>query len=131
TLHKLWDDHYERLSKHVDEIAERVRYLDGFPIGTAAGFLEHATIEEHPGKIATATEAVEALVEDHEHVIRLVRSFVTGLIEEQSADLGRIDFLTQLLRSHEEMSWTLRSFLLGEPVQPFEPLEEAHGPELA
>jgi DNA-binding ferritin-like protein len=74
---------------------------------------------------------VESLVDDHEHVIRLLRSFVLSSQEEGGADIGTVDFFTQLLREHEEMSWTLRSFLLGEPVQPTEPFEEAHGPELA
>ena len=52
TLHKLWDTQYEALSEHVDEIAERIRYFGGFPVGTAAGFIEHGA------PLATACDAM-------------------------------------------------------------------------
>lgn len=34
TLHKLWQEHYEALTIDVDAIAERVRTLGGYPVGT-------------------------------------------------------------------------------------------------
>src|SRR4249920_56622 len=51
TLHKLWDDQYETLARFQDEIAERIRTLGGFPVGTLAGFLREATLAEQPGDI--------------------------------------------------------------------------------
>jgi starvation-inducible DNA-binding protein len=115
TLHRLWDEQYERISRHVDKVAERVRALGGYPVGTAAGFLEHATLSEHPGVVSSATDAVEMLVDDHEHVVRALRRFIQKC-DDELGDRGTADFLTSLLRSHEDMAWTLRSFLEGEAV---------------
>jgi len=35
SMHELWQEQYEALSQHVDVIAERVRALGGYPLGTA------------------------------------------------------------------------------------------------
>lgn len=36
-LHKLWQEHYEALTENIDSIAERIRMLGGFPVGTNDG----------------------------------------------------------------------------------------------
>lgn len=116
TLHKLWDEQYTKLADHSDAVAERARALGGFPIGTARGFLEHASIEEHPGQVLGATDSVAVLVTDHETIIRLARTAI-DTCESKFHDKGTADFLTGLMESHEEMAWMLRSFIEGEAVQ--------------
>ena len=115
TLHQLWDEQYQILSETVDSIAERVRALGGYPVGTAEGFLKMATIKEHAGDVPAATDMVSNLVEDHEQIIRNLRDHVdqTG---EDFGDQGTADFLTGLMEAHEEMAWMLRSFIEGESV---------------
>ena len=51
TLHELWEEQYEALAQNIDAIAERVRALGGYPLGTADGFLKNASIREHPGDL--------------------------------------------------------------------------------
>jgi starvation-inducible DNA-binding protein len=114
-LHKLWDEQYTELVGYVDEIAERVRARGGFPIGTAAGFLEHASVMEHPGIVASATEAVSALLEDHELLARTLRTSIESC--DDLGDAGSADFLTKMLEGHEQMAWMHRSFLEGEAIQ--------------
>ena len=115
TLHKLLDDHYEKVAKYSDEVAERVRQLGGFPVGTAAGFLAGATVREAPGTLELATDAVSHLLDDHETVIRVMREN-SKICEEKCGDRGTADFLVALMQGHEEMAWMLRSFLEGEGV---------------
>lgn len=50
-LYTLWQEHYEALTINVDVIAERVRTLGGYPVGTMAGFLEICSLKEHPGHV--------------------------------------------------------------------------------
>lgn len=116
TLHKLWDDQYEKLAEYQDEIAERVRTLGGFPVGTLAGFLRHSTLEEYPGDVPSATDAISKLLHDHEHVARDLRDGIDEC-EEAHGDKGTADFLTGMLKEHEKMAWMLRSFLQGESVE--------------
>lgn len=116
TLHQLWEEHYEALTINIDECAERVRMLGGYPVGTAQGFLNLATIREHPGDLPDANEMVRRLVADHEQVIRNLREHIDQC-SETFHDEGTADFLTGLMEQHEEMAWMLRSFLEGERVE--------------
>jgi starvation-inducible DNA-binding protein len=116
TLHELWEEHYEALTQNIDQIAERVRTLGGYPLGTAEGFLKAATIKEDAGNVPAATEMVRTLMEDHEQVVRNLREHVDQCGEEFH-DEGTADFLTGLMEEHEEMAWMLRSFIEGESVE--------------
>ncbi|WP_427162207.1 Dps family protein [Aliinostoc sp. HNIBRCY26] len=117
SLHELWEEHYQALTENIDELAERVRALGGYPIGTMEGFLQVATLKEHAGDVPNATGMVERLVEDHEQIIRNLREHVDRSGEEFH-DQGTADFLTNLMEDHEEMAWMLRSFIEGQPIQP-------------
>jgi starvation-inducible DNA-binding protein len=117
TLHKLWEEHYQTLSDSVDEYAERIRMLGGYPVGTAAGFLQYATLSEDPGDILGATAMVTRLVDDHETIIRSLRSAIDACAEDFH-DSGNADFLTGQMEQHESMAWMLRSFMEGDGLQP-------------
>lgn len=115
TLHKLWEQHYNALTINIDACAERVRALGGYPIGTMKGFLELTSLKEHPGDVPMASEMVSSLIDDHEQVIRNMRSHVDDCSEKFS-DQGTADFLTGLMEQHEEIAWMLRSFIEGDAV---------------
>jgi starvation-inducible DNA-binding protein len=117
SLHELWEEHYEKLTENIDALAERVRALGCYPVGSMQGFLDLATLKEHAGNIPTATGMVANLVEDHEQIIRNLREHVDQCSEEFH-DEGTADFLTGLMEEHEEMAWMLRSFIEGEELQP-------------
>ncbi len=117
SLHTLWDEQYEALSANADAIAERVRMLGEYPIGTAKGFLECGTLKEDPGDIPPAYEMVNRLRADHEQIIRNLRKHI-DICGEKYHDSGTADFLTGLMEQHESMAWMLRSFLEGEAIQP-------------
>ncbi|HEU4536409.1 MAG TPA: Dps family protein [Polyangiaceae bacterium] len=115
TLHKLWDEQYQKIELEIDEVAERVRALGGYPVGTAAGFLRHAKVKEYPGQVSSATESVAALVDDHELVVRTMRESIEAC--EGAKDRGSADFFTRMMQAHEDMAWMLRSFLEGDRVR--------------
>lgn len=116
TLHKLWQEHYEALTINVDVIAERIRTLGGYPVGTMEGFLKICSLKEHPDNIPTATEMVSQLLEDHQQVVRNLREQVEQCSNEFKDD-GTADFLTGLMEQHEQIAWMLRSFMEGEAVE--------------
>jgi starvation-inducible DNA-binding protein len=117
SLHKLWEEHYETLTTNIDALAERVRALGSFPVGTAKGFLQYASLKEDAGTIPTAAQMVTNLMTDHEQIIRNLRQHVDQCAD-TFHDQGTADFLTGLMEQHEEMAWMLRSFLEGESVEP-------------
>jgi len=115
TLHKLWQEHYEALTLNVDVIAERVRTLGGYPVGTMEGFLAICSLKEHAGKIPTATGMVSQLLEDREQIVRNLREHIDRC-SNQFKDDGTADFLTGLMEQHEQVAWMLRSFVEGEEI---------------
>ena len=112
TLHTLWEEQYNAITLNIDATAERVRALGGYPLGTAAGFIEHSSITEHPNDLPSADEMVLRLIQDHEQIIRNLRKDVDRCANEYH-DEGTADFLTGLMEQHEEMAWMLRSFIEG------------------
>ncbi len=115
TLHKLWEEHYNILTLNIDAIAERIRTLGGYPIGTMKGFLALTSLREHPGEVPMATGMVDLLVEDHEQVIRNIRQHIDQCGDDFH-DQGTADFLTGLMEQHEQIAWMLRSFIEGEAL---------------
>jgi starvation-inducible DNA-binding protein len=113
TLHQLWEEQYTALTESIDAVAERVRALGGYPLGTAAGFIQYGNIQEHSNDLPNANEMVDRLVQDHEQIIRSLRENIDQCSDEYH-DEGTADFLTGLMEQHEEMAWMLRSFLEGE-----------------
>ena len=117
SLHTLWEEHYNAITMNIDATAERVRQLGGYPLGTAAGFVEYGSLKEHPNDLPPADEMVARLVQDHEQVIRNMREDIDKC-GEQFHDEGTADFLTGLMEQHEEMAWMLRSFIEGQSIDP-------------
>ncbi|MEG3435701.1 Dps family protein [Pannus brasiliensis CCIBt3594] len=126
SLHKLWEEHYEILTENIDSYAERVRALGGYPVATARGFLERATLKENPDRLPLATDMVARLVDDHEQIIRNLREHIDRCSEEYH-DQGTADFLTGFMEQHEEMAWMLRSFIEGQAIQPDQQAPAADG----
>lgn len=116
TMHELWQEQYEALSLHVDDIAERIRALGGYPLGTAEGFLRYASIKEHPNDLPNVTEMVTRLYTDYEQIVRNLREHIEQCSENYN-DEGTADFLTSLMEDYEEAAWMLRSFVEGESLQ--------------
>lgn len=113
SLHELFERQYERVIAFVDDVAERVRQLGAWPLGTLGRFLECTRLEEVPAQIPIANDMVERLVADHEAVIRGMRGYAQEAAE--AGDLVTEGFLTDLMTAHEEMAWMLRAHLNAEP----------------
>ncbi len=108
-LHLLLEAQYEEQAEAADEIAERVRKLGGFALGTLDEFKQNSAIEEQPGRIPDWKEMVQCLVDDHEAVVRQLREDADKT--EELGDTFTNDFVIGLARAHETMAWKLRAHL--------------------
>lgn len=109
-LHALFQSQYEALEAAVDEVAERVRTLGGWPLSTLAEFVRTSRLKEQPGEHPDARAMLANLLADHEAVVRTLRTDLTAALE-RYGDAGTSDFLTELLEKHEKMAWMLRAHL--------------------
>lgn len=94
----------------IDDIAERIRSLGHFALGSLADFIEVTHMDEENHDFSNSIQIIQALVDDHETIIRIIRNDITP-ISEKYKDLGTADFVTGLMEQHEKMAWMLRSHL--------------------
>ena len=109
-MHKFFEDQYEQLDVMMDEVAERVRQLGHFAAGSLRDFIAIGRLTEEKTSFSDQKEAVSALLNDHETIIRSIRKEITDT-GEKFKDPGTADFLTGILKQHEKMAWMLRSHL--------------------
>ena len=107
-LHALFQEIYEDHFVAQDDLAERIKALDGHAEGTLAGMIARSKVSEHEGD-AKDTERVAALMTAQE----TLASTLAGC-GELAADAG--DTLTEDLciargQTHEKFAWMLRSHL--------------------
>ncbi len=109
--HLFYESQYGILQEFIDDIAERIRSLGHYAVGSLKQYLELTHLSEDAvGKNDSAT-FTKALLSDHEAIIKELRGNIE-VIGEKYGDEGTADFLTGLLESHEKMAWMLRSHLL-------------------
>lgn len=109
-LHKLFEEQYKILEEAIDEIAERINKLGAKTPGTLQEFLQMTTLKESPGKYPSQKEMISELLKDHEAVIIQLRKNIDDC-DEKYGDTGTSDFLTDLIKQHETIAWTLRRYL--------------------
>lgn len=107
-VHKLTEAQYTALFGAVDEIAERIRALDGKPAVNLSAF--PSGVSNLPQSQA-ATSMIGDLISHHEAVIRDMRAVVS--IATLAEDVVTADLLTGYIGQHEKDTWMLRSMLRG------------------
>ncbi len=108
-LHKFFESQYDKLDEIIDDVAERVRSLGHWSLGTLKDMLKFARLNEDI-QASSANEMLKNLLDDHETLIRILREDVNAVTDKYS-DLGTADFLTGLMEDHEKMAWMLRSYI--------------------
>ena len=110
TMHVFFEEQYKELGEAADEVAERVRSVGGFPIGTLQEFLDKSVIKEEPGVRPPVDGMIINLVRDHETIIKGLREDIDKC-DDDYEDTGTADFLTGLMETHEKLAWMLRAHL--------------------
>ena len=109
-LHKLYQSMYEDLDDIIDEVAERVRTLGGYAIGTLAEYVNISRLEENPGEYFKTMEDIKKILDLYETIIRELRTDIETL-QNDIQDAGSADFLTNVMEKHEKTAWMVRSLL--------------------
>lgn len=109
-LHKLFEEQYEELDAASDELAERIRMLGEKTPASLKSFLSLTSLKESDRSL-TGNQMLEALVKDHEEIIKKLHKGIA--FANDNGDDGTGDLLIQRLRSHEKMAWFLRSHFVN------------------
>ena len=107
-MHKLFQAQYEAMDIMIDDIAERVRSLGHFALGSLKDFLNVTNLSEEKDDFSSPEQMIQSLLNDHETIIRMIRNDIIP-ISDTNKDMGTADFVTGLMEKHEKISWMLRS----------------------
>ena len=109
-LHKFFESQYDTLDIIIDDVAERVRSLGHFALGSLKDFATVTRLSEHNQDFTDQKHIIQTLLQDHESVIRSLRNDISATDKEHK-DFGTVDFMTGLMEQHEKMSWMLRAHI--------------------
>jgi starvation-inducible DNA-binding protein len=107
-LHLFFEKQYNQLELIIDEVAERVRKLGHYAMGSMKHYLKEASLIENEDQENTAESMLQELLDDHETIIRRLRSDIEKF-QDKYKDAGSADFITGLVEQHETMAWMLRA----------------------
>jgi starvation-inducible DNA-binding protein len=106
TLHLMFDEQYKEMFEAIDTIAERIRSLGEYALGSFKEFAERSSISDSITK-TNASKMVKELLEGHEIIIRHARSLLP--LTEKCHDEASAGLLADRIELHEKTAWMLRS----------------------
>lgn len=109
-LHKFFEKQYNELEEIMDEVAERVRMLGHFSIGTLSDIVKNTRLTENKADNGQQKNLIRGVLDDQETIIRILRKDIEEA-ENELKDTGTTDFITGIMEKHEKMAWMLRSYL--------------------
>lgn len=96
------------LETAVDEIAEVIRMLGFYSIGSMDEFLKSATLKENK-QVKESDKMLAELLSDYETSIKYLRIASADCVQKYN-DTGTNDFLIGLMQVHEKSAWMIRSY---------------------
>lgn len=111
-LHRFFETQYHDLDLVIDEVAERIRALGHYAIGSLKEFLSISHLTEAHHDFSNHSQMIQSLLNDHETIIRILRRNIAEV--EKLKDAGTVDFMTGIMERHEKMAWMLRAHLAME-----------------
>jgi starvation-inducible DNA-binding protein len=109
-LHELFQKIYEDHFTGQDDLAERIKALEGHAEGRYAEFLKRSSIQESDGRLS-AKEMVEQLKADQETLSTTLRALAE--LTEQHGDMVTNDLALERAQKHDKFAWMLRAHLNG------------------
>lgn len=105
--HAFFQELYTQLFADIDEVAERVRMLGHYAVGSLAKYLELSRLSEIEYEGTDSKGLITELLGDYEAVVVHLRGGID--LAEAAGDTGSEDFLTGLLGQYEKTAWMLRA----------------------
>jgi starvation-inducible DNA-binding protein len=109
-LHVFLENQYNTLDDMIDDIAEQIRSLGHYALGSLKDFLSISKMSEDNHNYNNSHQIVETLLSDHETIIKIIHDEVFP-VSNKFKDRDTSDFVTGLLEQHIKMVQMIRLFL--------------------
>lgn len=107
--HLFFEGIYDGLAETIDEVAERVRTIGHYSIGSLKEFLELTQLTESKPFKNDSKGYIKVLLNDYESIIISLRKNVE--LAEKHGDAATEDFFIEIMAGFEKTAWMLRSHL--------------------
>lgn len=107
--HLFFEGLYGELAETIDEVAERVRAIGHYAIGSLKEFLDLTQLTEDKPSKNDSKGYIKLLLNDYESIIISLRESVD--LAEKHGDDATEDFLIGIMGGFEKTAWMLRSHL--------------------
>ncbi|SKB55014.1 starvation-inducible DNA-binding protein [Sphingobacterium nematocida] len=107
--HLFFEGLYDELAELIDEVAERVRAIGHYAVGTMKQFLELTQLTEMKYGKNDSQGYIKELLGDYESLIITIREYID--VVDKHGDAGTEDFLVGVLAKHEKTAWMLRAHI--------------------
>ncbi|MBO9667448.1 MAG: DNA starvation/stationary phase protection protein [Bdellovibrio sp.] len=109
SLHKLFEEQYNKIAEFVDESAEILRALKSPAPGSFTEFKKASSIEECTEEKLNANKMIDILTADHTTLAELYKERLeTAEAEEETS---AVTLYEDLITFHEKAAWMIRSHL--------------------
>lgn len=109
-LHKFFENQYVVLDAMIDDIAERVRSLGHYAMGSLKEFLRVTHMVEENNDFNNPKQVIQSLAKDHETIIQIIINDITP-VSAKYKELGVAEFVDGLMEQHQKMASMLKAFL--------------------
>ena len=107
-LHELFEDLYDEVTEHFDEVAERILMLNERPLATLKDFLAVTTLKEATGN-ETAEEMLENLLVDLTQLNQELTETIK--LAQEVEDEVTVDILLGITSSFQKHIWMVKATL--------------------
>lgn len=103
-LHELFENYYDEVHTHLDEVAERLSMIGGQPVSTLGEFLTLASVEESP---YTTKKSSEQMLQETLNDFRLIVSLLSKGIGSDFIDEVTEDVLIGMKAYYDKQIWMM------------------------
>lgn len=105
-LNKYFDFQQKELDKIIKQLAEHIRSLGHFALGSLKDFLNTTNLLKDTIDFKDPLLILQALIQKHEYIIKNIRTLLIPTVNIYN-DLATADFILHIMIQHKKMAWML------------------------
>ena len=109
-LHVFLEHQYNLLDVIIDDLAEQIRSLGHFALGSLKDFLSVAQMGDENHNFGNSSQILETLLDDHEAIISIIEHEISP-ISDNLKDIETAGFLAGILDKQRKSAHQIRLFL--------------------
>jgi starvation-inducible DNA-binding protein len=128
-LHVFLENQYNEIDEMIDDIAEQIRSLGHFALGSLKDFLQIAQMNDHHENFNSTKKVFETLLEDHLIIVKTIKHELFP-ISEILSDRNTATFLSEIMSKHKQMAWMIRLFISNPDFNENSTIQNSHAQQI-